>query len=580
MAFDSMSPPKKPKQRLDKKQVAYWRKEAKSAFKERQTLVTAWQAYAEIFDPLRATFFSHDISHLELLQTQVTSEPVVMRQDLALQIGSANRPRGEGWFSLITKDEHLMEVEAVKSWCDMATKRLRNVLYDADANFSEALRQSDNDFVTFGNAVVSYGYNDDYSGMLFKCLHLKDCAWRENSATKVNQMFRKMRMTLRQIKDLFGEEAMPKEWRDRLKDHGSEKQTLLVACVPKDMVEGYSCSSDASHVSVFMPEEQLDKEDGALLVTHHLVFPYHVRRWMRLSDSAYGFSPATTVALADGRMLNRTEVMIINGMERIVEPTLIVDDEAIMGEFGLMPGHAIYVDDSVLGQNRKHDVIRPVQSGEPRAGMEYKADVLRRMTVAFFQHLIKPYFPEREMTATETRERIDLYIREAAPLFEPMEAENAILMDGVFSIGMQQNLFGRVTMNGTVMDLPEELDGVGTEWDFDTPLKDAKRKREAAAFDSWAADANQIGAISQFYPQAIQVLQNDDLDTIWRARREGTGPVSWLRKPSNVQEIRDAEAQMQAKAQEQEQGMRAAEMASKANPENVKMLRDELDAGA
>ena len=81
------------------------------------------------------------------------------------------------------------------------------------------------------------------------------------------------------------------------------------------------------------------------------------------------------------------------------------------------------------------------------------------------------------MTAFETGQRVEEYVRAALPLFEPMEHEyNGQLCEDTFDGLLRAGAFG------SVQDMPRELQGREVHFKFVSPLHDAIERKEAATF--------------------------------------------------------------------------------------------------
>ena len=81
------------------------------------------------------------------------------------------------------------------------------------------------------------------------------------------------------------------------------------------------------------------------------------------------------------------------------------------------------------------------------------------------------------MTAFETGQRVEEYVRQALPLFEPMEHEyNGALCEDTFDGLLRAGYFG------SVQDMPRELQGRDIHFKFVSPLHDAIERKEASVF--------------------------------------------------------------------------------------------------
>src|SRR5262245_10574983 len=114
------------------------------------------QAIAELFYPERADFTVTCVPGDERYWDIFDEEPMILRRDLANQIGAQMRPRGREWFKARAYPRHLNESHNVRIWCEQATEITRDVIYASETNFTRAFNQSDNDYVAFGTSIMTH----------------------------------------------------------------------------------------------------------------------------------------------------------------------------------------------------------------------------------------------------------------------------------------------------------------------------------------------------------------------------------------------------------------------------------------
>jgi hypothetical protein len=149
--------------------------------------------------------------------------------------------------------------------------------------------------------------------------------------------------------------------------------------------------------------------------------------------------------------------------------------------------------------------------------------------------------PERapEMTAYEVGQRVQEYIRNALPIFEPMEMEyNAALCDETFELMLTANAFG------DPRQWPQALRGAEIEFTFESPLHDAIEEQKGQKFTQAQALIGQAMALDPsvaFVPKA-EVALRDAL--------HGIGvPSAWLNSEAFVTEAKQKQADQAAQQQ-------------------------------
>jgi hypothetical protein len=174
------------------------------------------------------------------------------------------------------------------------------------------------------------------------------------------------------------------------------------------------------------------------------------------------------------------------------------------------------------------------------AGIELQRDTREMLTNAFYLNKLTLPPPDREMTAYETGQRIQEYIRQALPLFEPMESEyNGALCEDTFESLMRAGAFGRAE------DIPESIRGGEIRFSFESPLHEAIERRKGQKF----LEAKQLlREAAEIDSASVATL---DARVALREALTGIGvPAKWLRDEEVVTQM--AEEQAAAKQAEEE----------------------------
>jgi len=545
-----------------------WRARSESLFNARSMMNFRWQTLAEIFDPDRSDFTFEWVDGQDPFYGLYTSEPQILRRNMANRFGSMTRPKGVEWFKLVARPEELMEDDEIKEWCADATMRQRNVVYAPSSGFTRAFGQADNDYVTFGNSVVEFGYNKNKTGLYFSCAHLRDCAWAENDEGVVNELHKKMKLTLKQAIGLFKLENLPPEWK-KMAEHPEQLATKVevIRSVAPVNEEAYEKDEkprrDAQFASIYLAQGV--KEDAAGLAEGYFrVFPYAVQRWISRVGSAYARSPCADVALADGRTLNSAEAAALQGIERQADPALTAPDDGVVGEIRIGAGEITYRGE--YDQRVSGDFIQAIPGGEPKTALDYIRIKEAKMARAFFMDLL--LLPDRTMTLGEYSSRLEIVLRDAAPVFEPIEADYARLMDGVFDHII--NAHGPADPWGGFLPAPEELHGGQTTFEFITALTNEFTKLRRLQYMDVQA---QKQALVEMQDPAADFINMD------KAVQDSLGnfPPEWTMDEEEVASLREQRAQQQQQMQQRAAMDRAAELAVKAKPEALNMLKDDVE---
>lgn len=501
---------------------------------QKSTLNTLWQEIAEQFYPERAYFtIKRDLSD-EFASHLMNSYPVMARRDLADSFNSMLR-RGK-WFSIRAEHEEL-EDQAVKEWCDTAGDIQFRAMNDLRSNFKRATKMADNDYAAFGQAAIQLTLNRGGDRLLYRNHHLKDMAWIEDEEGKICQVHRNWSPRLDQLMEMFGKENLHQQLISQVDgDRTGTKKLREVNC------RHVICKGESMPwCSVY-----LDLENEHIMESKEIKHQqYIIPRWA-YSGSQYGHSPAVMVALPDARLVQAMTLTLLEAGERFVNPPMVATQDVIRSDVQLFAGGVTWADADY--DERLGEVLRPLtqDKGAFPVGFEMAADIRHQIAEAFYlNRLTLPPLQGHDMTATEVRERVQEYIRQALPLFEPLEDEyNQAICDATFELMFDNGGFGPRE------NIPPNLLGSDVKFHFETPLKAAEESEKAANFEEAILMVERGMAVDQTLPA------NVDWHKAFREAMDGIGaPADWQLSES---ETADRVQQMQQMRAAQE-AMAAAE---------------------
>ena len=485
-----------------------WLQRAESCWSSFSNIRSYYQALAEVFYPERRDFLTKESWGVERYELIYDSEPIRLRWELANALGAMMRPQGREWFKLIAvRSEDNQDLDSateldqedrqIAGWLEYATKRQRDLMYRRRANFSLAMAQADNDYVTFGSAIVRRGLTADGKSLLFSCVHPRDIVWEEGPEGRPDTTYEKIEKPANYWKSVLKESCPPEILRVANNHEEQEKKfSLWRVIVPADRHEWkVKPPRDAEFASLYLFRDGVER----IVAENWLrAMPYHIRRWTVVSGEPAGRSPCTSIALADTRTLNEAQRALLEGLEKAVDPPMAASDKIVGNEIVLRAGGIVYVED--VDDVRR--AIAPIQDGARLDyGMEFARERRAALSRAFLQNVLK--LPQdRSMTAYEVSERLDEFLRSASPVFEPMEADNSELCEGIFSL-LLHDFNNRA---GAFPPAPEGLQGADVLFDFETPLVDAQRKQQVSKVRELHAIVSEIMTV---YPGASKHVHWD-----------------------------------------------------------------------
>jgi hypothetical protein len=370
--------------------------------------------------------------------------------------------------------------------------------------------------------------------LLYRCWHLRDVAWCENHEGKVDTVHRKWKPTVSTLRLLFKNVA-PQLTDDLLRQDPYKEIECRHIVIP---TEGYEPPADGKKWKTPFVSFYMDVENDHVMEEVGIWNPmYVVPRWQTVSGSPYAFSPATVAALPDARLIQAMTYVLINAGEKAVDPPMVATQEAIRSDVQIFAGGITWVDaeyDEKLGA-----ALRPLvtdHSGIP-LGQEMVRDTREMIKEAFFlNRLSMPPANQGDMTAFEVGQRIQEYIRNALPLFEPMENDyNGALCEITFDLLLRGGAFGPADR------IPPEIRGSEIQFRFESPLREAAERIKGQTF---LQTKQMIAEAAPLDPMAPAMF---DARTALRDALRGVGtPAKWLRSEQEVAVIEQGQKQQQA----------------------------------
>jgi Bacteriophage head to tail connecting protein len=516
-------------------------------FSERHSLLVRWQDIAENFYPERADFTGPLTLGEDFAANLMSSYPLLVRRDLANTFSSMLRPRATPWFHCRTDDENINETAGPRRWLDFASDVLRRMMYDPRAQFVRATKEGDNDYAAFGQCVIKVEPNRTFDGLLYRTRHLRDVVWCENAELKIDVIHDNWPLEVRELCRLF-----PKTVAAQVEQVKDKEPYRLVKCrriiLPSDQYDSHYEGDGRFKRRMPFRSIYVDAENDVIL--EEIGVPsidYVIPRWVTMPGSQYAFSPAVNIALPDARMLQQIGLTLLEAGQKAVDPPMVAVGEIITGGVNTYAGGVTWVDAEY--DERTGEAVRPmnIDTRGLNWGVAREQQAQAMIREAFYLNAIQLPEIRGDMTAYEVQKRVEEYIRQALPLFEPMEVEyNGGLCEKSFEIALRMRAFG------SLLDMPEELRGQDVRFQFESPLQSATERAKANAF----LQAGQLlAAAMQLDPS---VRHDIDIDTAFREAVLGSGiPSDWLVDEDQAQQAKDAERQAAAQQADAAQQLQA-----------------------
>lgn len=440
------------------------------------------------------------------------------------------------WFLLGIENKNIRVSEAMKVWLQDTEDKMYAVFNNAEGGFSTQSHEMYLETSAFGNGIM---YEEIANGAIrFRCFQLADCYYEENAYGVVDTMYRRVRMTAKQAMGYFGEKAS-KNIVDKYNLDPLSMIEILHVVEPRIDNGGPNSQKHSKPFSSCY----LDVKDKAILDEGGFdMFPYQVVRFSKRSGETYGFGPGGA-ALPATKMVNRMAEVNIRGVEKLVDPPLLVPDDGVIQNITLQPG-------GINVYRAGSDKIEPlITNTKPEIAFQaiekVQSDIMRQFYVDWLT------LPSNgpQMTATEVLDRRDKSLRLLSPMLARMQNE--------FLGNLIKRVFYLMGINGMLSPMPAEMQGVKMKITYISPMAQAQKMTEIDSIQRGV----QLGA-GLAGVDGGACMQNLDTDATFRYVME---------KVLNVPEImmrsipaRDAMRKQQQQQQEQTQQANNAVLATKA----------------
>lgn len=507
-----------------------------SLFSKRAGLLSLWQETAENFYVERSDFTHQRTLGTDFAAHLTSSYPLLVRRDLGDQISSMLR--NEEWFEVsVEDDDRLTNIDL--QWLEHATKIQRRAMYDIKSGFVRATKEGDHDWATFGQCVITPEINWYNPSLLYRCWHLRDTAWVDDYTGQICEVHRRWDCSARDLMRKF-------------------KGKVHSKIVDREKTEPY-CDIKCLHVVMeadqYFDPKQVKARYVSLVIdveNQHVMesvqrpnLGYVIPRWKTVSGSQYAFSPATVIALPDARLIQSMALSMLEAGEMAVRPPLVAVPDAIREDVQYFAGGITKAD--VEGDRQLKDVLAPIFQDKSGVnfGLELVKDTRDLIASAFYINKLSLPPAEGDMTAYETSERVKEYIRQAVPLFEPLNVEyNGELCEQTFQLLMGVRGFGPLE------EIPPNLRRQNTKFKFRNPLQEASDRKKGTL---WQMTQQLTAETMQLDPN-VGVMLNAPVAL--RDALNGVGtPSKWLRG----EEETDA---LVAERQKQQQAVQQMQMAA------------------
>ena len=517
---------------------------------ERATTESYWQDVADYMLPSREVTFLDQVAGRRKQGKIFDTTGIWALEQLAGGLHSMLTSSATKWF-MLRADSTAPIDEKGALWLNDVSRIMHDVFNSPKSQFNSNAHELYLELCGFGNGVM-YVDKRKANNIFFKTYSIANCCYMENEEGKVDLLYRVTHTTAKQVLEQWPDTA-----HEKVKEVAEKEPNKLIRILhaveprPAGKKGSYKTNKPWSSCYVDMENQHIMEEGG------YDTFPYLCPRFSKRTNEVYGFGPGMS-ALADVRMINRMHEVIIRGMEKIVDPPILLPHEAMIRPLTLQPAGLNFYDPSAGGE------IKPlVTNGRPEIGLQYLAQQQEKIVKHFYVDWMN--LPQGgNMTATEVMQRRDEKLRLLSPMVSRLQTEFlGALIDRVFYLLLEI---------GAIPKPPESLFNKDVKIEYISPIAQAQRFAELDSL------TRSIGFAAQLAEIDPMVMRNFDIDAAVRwATVEINNVQAKLLTP--LEQVK-AEREQQAAANQQNQQAMLANEQSSANKQQATAIKTMREAEA
>ena len=440
------------------------------------------------------------------------------------------------WFSLRYRKPALQQDDAANEWLEISIDQMYQAFQRS--NFQQEIHELYYDLVVFGTA--AFFVDADENGLRFHTRHIAEISVSEDAKGEVDTVYRKFKMTARQMAQRFGEDKLPTKIATGMKDDPYKEYEVIHAVFQRNDAKGLQAKNKPiASVHYDADNRQLLGESGFDSM------PFMIPRFVKDSVSTYGRSPAMN-ALADVKMLNKMSEVTIRAAQKQIDPPIMVPDDGFMLPVRTTPGALNFY------RSGTRDRLEPLQIGANNPlGLNMEEQRRNAIRQAFYvDQLLMSQGPA--MTATEVLQRNEEKMRLLGPVLGRLQSE---LLQPMIS-----RSFALLLREGLLPPAPEQLQGQDIDIEYVSPLAKAQRLTDLQSMLRGFEVMLQVAEIAP-------VMDYLDSDKLVQYLVDVTGiPARVIRGQEEVAQIRRQKAEAEAQQAEMQQQMMQAQQAQQVAP--------------
>lgn len=506
---------------------------------ERQQWWQTWQDLGDHLAPDSVRFYLHERARAGFRHDEdiINSTPLYAMRVLSAGMMSGITSPARPWFRLTTPDPNAAEVGPIKQWLSDVEERIRQAL--SRSNIYKQLSKMYGELAVFGQCPMLV--EEDPDDLMRATLYpVGSYCLANNSRLQVDTLFRECGMTVRQMVQKFGLEALSAQTKSAWKSttrHESWVDLLHMVTSRDDSERDDSFGGRSMPWKSVWLEQAADSKAGILVESGFEEFPVMAPRWETNAENAYGTNNPGRQILGDAKQLQLMESRKLQIIEKLADPPMQAPSNMRMERISLMPGDVNYV--ATMNAAQK---FQPAYEMNPAALQHLRIEIAaveQRIRAGCFADLWLMFSEADQgqpITAREVAERHEEKMLQLGPVMENLEDE---LLDPLID-----RVFGILYRGGFLPPVPAELGGMPLRIEYISMMAQAQKLLGTANIERLLA------VVQQGAETMPEMKDNVDVDEAVRVLGDNYGVAPRIiRTKDAVARLRAQRAQQQADAQ-------------------------------
>ncbi len=416
---------------------------------------------------------------------------LALRTLTAGMYGGLSSP-SERWFELRVGLPGFDDDPEVKQWLT----QVENILFEALAgsNYYTAAQQEYQMIGSIGTGPMMI-VSDPKTVLRYELISPGEYCLAQNAQNRIDTMFRKFPMTIRQVVETFGiDNVSPSTAMTyRRRSNVDESTDIVHVIIPMEdeWYQGYDIPLDAQFAS-FYYEEGKEGATEFLAVGSYSSQPFVAPRWATMDNSTYGYSPASE-NMQTAKLFNTIWETLVKAAHKKVDPPLQGPPSA--RRLDMRPGAF----NEVGGSGDKITNLFSIEYDFGTVGQILSIledDIYSGMYNDLFSVFMRNASTEK--TATET---VELAVEKLTMLGPVIERNHGEMHEPHL-----ERAFDILSRQGYLPPTPKALDGIPINIEFVSMLAQAQKAKQAGKLNQFLGIiANMASVVGETAIDAINV---------------------------------------------------------------------------